>query len=194
MFDVIVASILLALLWPVLLLVAVAVRLSSPGPAFFRQTRVGQQGRQFHLLKFRSMRVSAERCGPGVTRQGDPRILPFGRVLRQWKLDELPQLFNVLCGDMSLVGPRPDLPEFCVTLDKTQHHILELRPGVTGTATLAYRNEEALLREVGADRIENYYAGKIYPEKVRLDLEYATKASFAGDLKILIKTMAAVFS
>jgi len=194
MLDVVIASILLALLWPILLLVAVAVRLSSPGLVFFRQTRVGKQGRYFQLLKFRSMRVSAERYGPGVTGQGDTRILPLGRVLRRWKLDELPQLFNVLRGDMSLVGPRPDLPEFCITLDKTQRHILELRPGVTGAATLVYRNEEAILGEVDADRIENYYVSKIYPDKVRLDLEYAKRASLAGDLMILMKTIAAVFS
>jgi lipopolysaccharide/colanic/teichoic acid biosynthesis glycosyltransferase len=168
--------------------------MSSPGPALFRQVRVGKQGRYFQLLKFRSMKLAAEQMGPRITCQNDPRIFPVGRVLRRWKLDELPQFFNVLRGDMSLVGPRPDLPEFCATLDKDQRHVLELRPGITGAATLIYRDEERILADHGSQNITDFYVHELYPRKMRFDLEYARKASFVGDLRILTQTAAAVFS
>jgi lipopolysaccharide/colanic/teichoic acid biosynthesis glycosyltransferase len=182
----------LAALWPVLLLVAAIVKLSSPGPALFRQLRIGKRGRSFQLLKFRSMQVAAERLGPRITCQNDSRIFPAGRILRKWKLDELPQLMNVLRGEMSLVGPRPELPEFCDTLDTDQRLILELRPGVTGVATLVYRDEEGILAG-HQDQLTDYYANQLYPEKVRLDVEYAKKAGFLSDLKILMQTVAAIF-
>ncbi len=190
----VVALLVLAALWPVLLLVTAAIRISSPGPALFRQMRVGQQGRLFQLLKFRSMRVTAERSGPRITCQHDPRIFPVGRILRRWKLDELPQLLNVLRGDMSLVGPRPDLPEFCATLDKDQRHILELRPGVTGAATLVYRDEERILADQNSQHLTDFYINQLYPVKIQLDLEYARKAGFVSDLRILAQTAAAILS
>ncbi len=193
MFDIVVSFFLLAAASPVFLLVAAAIRMSSPGPALFRQMRVGKQGRCFQLLKFRSMQV-ADHSGPRITCQNDRRISPVGRILRKWKLDELPQLFNVLRGDMSMVGPRPDLPEFCATLRSGQRHVLELRPGVTGAATLVYRNEERLLAGQDSNQLTYFYVNKVYPEKIRLDLEYARKASFAGDLRILARTAAAIFS
>jgi lipopolysaccharide/colanic/teichoic acid biosynthesis glycosyltransferase len=185
---------LLAVTWPIFLLVAAAIKLASPGPVLFRQVRVGLDGKQFQLVKFRSMHVDADRFGPGITGQNDPRIYPLGRLLRKWKLDELPQLFNVLQGNMTLVGPRPDLAEFCAGLGQQQRVILRLRPGVTGAATLVYRDEERMLSSHNQKGITQYYINTIYPDKVRLDLEYARKASFAGDLRILTQTVTAIFS
>ena len=189
-----IASSVLLATWPIMLVVAAAIKLSSRGPVFFRQNRVGKNGRPFELMKFRSMRVAAERLGPGITSQDDPRVFPLGRLLRKWKLDELPQLFNVLDGDMSLVGPRPDLPEFCATLAGTQRQVFQLRPGITGTATLVYRHEEQILAFRDCADISDYYVHHIYPDKVRLDLDYARRASFAGDLRILARTLAAILS
>lgn len=194
MFDIALASLLLVATSPLCILVAIVVKLSSPGTALFRQRRVGLHGREFELMKFRTMRAAAERLGPGVTCRDDPRIFPTGRLLRRWKLDELPQLVNVLRGDMSLVGPRPDLPVFCATLAKEQCAILQLRPGVTGAATLVYRDEERILAERGGTRVTEYYVNELYPEKVRLDLEYARIASLAGDIRILCRTVTAILS
>jgi lipopolysaccharide/colanic/teichoic acid biosynthesis glycosyltransferase len=191
--DMVVAFLALIALWPVFLLIAATVRVSSPGPALFRQERVGRRGRSFQLLKFRSMQVAAERFGPRITCQNDSRILPVGRILRKWKLDELPQLINVLRGEMSLVGPRPELPEFCATLGGEQRLILELRPGVTSVATLRYRDEERILAGQEGCRLTDYYVNQLYPEKVRLDVEYAKKADFASDFRILLQTVAAIF-
>lgn len=193
-FDVALGSLLLVATSPLLVLVAIAVKLSSPGAALFRQRRVGLNGKKFELLKFRTMQAGAERLGPGVTCRNDPRIFPAGRLLRRWKLDELPQLVNVLRGDMSLVGPRPDLPEFCATLGEKQCVILQLRPGVTGVATLVYRDEERILADRGNATLAEYYVNELYPEKVRLDLEYARVASMAGDIRILAQTVTAIFS
>lgn len=191
-FDVLVAFLALIALWPVLLLVSAIVRMSSPGPALFRQIRVGRRGRSFQLLKFRSMQVAADNLGPRITCQNDSRVFPAGRILRKWKLDELPQLINVLRGEMSLVGPRPELPEFCAALDEDQRVILDLRPGVTSVATLTYRDEERILAD-HEGQLTDYYVNQLYPEKVRLDVEYAKKAGFVSDLRILMKTVAAIF-
>src|SRR5262249_48609121 len=131
-FDFVIALLVLLIAWPLMLVVGLAIKISSPGHVFFRQKRVGKDARLFELVKFRSMRVAPERSGPGITREGDSRIFPVGRLLRNWKLDELPQLINVLRGEMSLVGPRPDLPEFCATLAGDERQVLALRPGITG--------------------------------------------------------------
>lgn len=192
--DLAVSLFVLALAWPVMLIAAAAIKMGSSGPVLFRQKRVGKNGKHFDLLKFRSMRVDAERQGPGITCGNDPRILPVGKILRKWKVDELPQLFNVVRGEMSLVGPRPDLPEFCATLLEDQRSILELRPGVTGAATLKYHDEEAMLANQSGNGITDYYVNTLYPEKVKLDLEYAREASFARDCRILMKTFTAIFS
>jgi lipopolysaccharide/colanic/teichoic acid biosynthesis glycosyltransferase len=191
--DMVVASLALIALWPILLLIAVTVRFSSPGPALFRQERVGRRGRLFQLLKFRSMKEAAERFGPRITCQNDSRIFPVGRILRKWKLDELPQLINVLRGEMSLVGPRPELPEFCATLGRDQRVILELRPGVTSVATLRYRDEERILATQQSRQLTDYYVNQLYPEKVWLDIEYAKTADFVSDFRILLQTAAAIF-
>ncbi|HLW51623.1 MAG TPA: sugar transferase [Candidatus Angelobacter sp.] len=193
-FDLVAVSAILFAVWPVMLLVAAAIKASSRGPVLFRQKRVGRNGKLFELMKFRSMHLDAEKRGPGITRENDPRIFPLGRRLRKWKLDELPQLFNVIRGDMTLVGPRPDLPEFCATLSASQRSILQLKPGVTGAATLAYRQEEQILSAHTGENIADYYITHIYPDKARIDLEYAAKAGFMGDIRILSETLRAILS
>jgi lipopolysaccharide/colanic/teichoic acid biosynthesis glycosyltransferase len=192
MFDLLFAAVILILVSPAMLVVAFLVRISSRGPALYRQRRVGKDGREFQLIKFRTMGHSSEQEGPSVTRAGDPRITPAGRVLRKWKLDELPQLLNVICGEMSFVGPRPDVAEYIASLNREQKKILRVRPGLTGAATLHYRNEEQLLSTVPVGELKRFYCSEVLPEKVRLDLEYARRAGFLSDLRILLRTAGAI--
>ncbi len=184
LFDVVAAALGLLLLAPLFLVAAAAVRLSSPGPVFHRARRVGWRGREFAMLKFRSMVVSSH--GPAITTKGDPRVTGVGRLLRRAKLDELPQLVNVLRGEMSLVGPRPEDPRYVVLYDDAQRRILEIRPGITSAASVAYRDEETLL--VGEDW-ERVYVETILPEKLRLDLEYERSRTFVSDLRLILRTL-----
>ena len=188
LFDLLFAAVILILVSPAMLIVALLVKISSRGPALYRQWRVGKNGRQFQLIKFRTMGHASQQAGPSVTRAGDPRITAAGRVLRKWKLDELPQLLNVIRGEMSFVGPRPDVPEYLASLNPAQRQILCLRPGLTGLATLRYSYEEQLLSEIPSEQLEYFYCNKILPEKVRIDLEYAQTAGFLSDLTILFLT------
>ncbi len=190
--DMVVSGAGILIVSPIMAIVAVAVAVTSAGPVLFRQTRVGKDERTFQLLKFRTMTHSLNRTGPGITRKGDSRITPVGRFLRHCKLDELPQLINVLHGDMSLVGPRPDLPEFCQTLAKEYRELLTLKPGVTGWATLQFRNEEQLLAGVPATEFVAYYENTILPQKAQLDLAYAQRAALLSDLHILWQTVIAL--
>jgi lipopolysaccharide/colanic/teichoic acid biosynthesis glycosyltransferase len=151
---------------------------------------MGRDGRLFSIVKLRTMRIGGQ--GPQLTRQGDSRVTGIGRILRKWKLDELPQFFNVLLGHMSLVGPRPDLPQYISMLGAEQVPLLSLRPGITGAASLQFRNEEELLAQVPEDQLEQCYATKILPQKVEIDFAYARAASFSGDIRILLSTLAAV--
>lgn len=172
----------LVILFPVMLLAAVLVRCGSCGPIFFRQRRMGRNGHEFTLYKFRSMRVEGEQPGSCITVVGDTRITPVGAFLRRYKLDEIPQFWNVLRGDMGLVGPRPKLP----------HHEalhMEGRPGITGVATLAFRREEELLSKIPEDDLDNYYETWIKPAKARMDLEYIRTATLSSDIKILWRTV-----
>lgn len=194
LFDVVFAGVCLLLTWPLMLLAALLIKCTSPGPVFFRQVRSGQDGKTFELLKFRSMTHGRSNAGPGVTRQGDPRIFPAGRWLRKWKVDELPQFINVIRGEMSMVGPRPDLPEYMDLLSQDQREVLLLRPGITGAATVKFRNEEELLAQVPADELQQFYVYRLLPEKVRLELAYARQASLSGDLKLLLSTVATILS
>ena len=186
LFDITASLFGLLVLWPLLLVVAVAVRIGMPdGPVLFRQKRVGQYGKLFTLVKFRTMTVN--HGGSCVSVAGDSRITPLGAFLRRRKLDELPELWNVLRGDMSFVGPRPDVPGYADRLQGEERRILELRPGITGPATLKYRNEEDLLAtQTDAQR---YNDEIIYPEKVRINLEYLKNRSFAGDIRIILQTL-----
>jgi lipopolysaccharide/colanic/teichoic acid biosynthesis glycosyltransferase len=172
---------------PVFGLLAVAVKLSDGGPVFFRQQRVGQGGRLFAILKFRSMLVNAEKMGLSVTKEGDPRVTRIGRFMRKTKLDELPQLWNVLRGDMSFVGPRPEVPRYVAYYTTEQQRVLALKPGITDLATLEFRNEEGLLSTV-ADT-EKFYLEYCVPRKIELNLAYAKTANVWEDIKIIIRTL-----
>lgn len=176
---------------PLTLSIALAVKLDSRGPVFFRQERVGKDGKLFTLIKFRTM-VWGYETGSCLTRRGDSRITVVGRVLRKWKLDELPQFLNVLRGDMSLVGPRPDLEKYIATLEAERLQVLLLRPGITGAASLQFRNEEEVLGAVLESDLEHFYASQVLPKKVDIDLAYAQTATLLRDLSMLGRTLASV--
>jgi lipopolysaccharide/colanic/teichoic acid biosynthesis glycosyltransferase/glycosyltransferase involved in cell wall biosynthesis len=184
-FDAVAAAVLLVLALPLLAAVSVLVKLSSPGPVIFRQRRMGRNGMEFCLLKFRSM---SDTAGPLIASARDPRITRIGRYLRRSKLDELPQLINVLKGDMSFVGPRPYLPEYFAAVDRRCWAILRLKPGVTGVATLKFRKEEDLLAKIPRQQLNEYYYRQLLPEKIRLELEYARAASMWSDWSIVSQT------
>lgn len=178
----------LVLLSPALLACAVAVRLSSPGPVLFRHTRVGRHGRPFELLKFRTMAAGA--VGAQVTSAGDPRITPAGRVLRKYKLDELPQLVNVLRGDMSLVGPRPEVRRYVDCYPERYARILELRPGITDFAAIEYRDEEQVLARSAEP--ERAYVQEVLPAKMELYEKYLAEQSIGTDLRLILRTLRAI--
>jgi lipopolysaccharide/colanic/teichoic acid biosynthesis glycosyltransferase len=187
LFDFTISLLGLVVISPVLIIAALLVKITSGNPVFYKQARVGLNGRIFQLLKFRTMVVDADKVGTSVTTKYDSRITPIGRFLRRFKLDELSQLINVLKGDMSFVGPRPDVPGFADKLQGEDRIILTVRPGITGPATLKYRNEETLLSSQ-ADP-DKYNAEVIYPDKVRLNREYVKNQSFLGDMKYLLMTV-----
>ncbi len=184
------SAVALLLLSPLFLAVALAVRLSSPGPVIFRQWRAGRCGREFQLLKFRTMTVQAGDGAPGVTCAGDGRVTNIGRWLRKFKLDELPQLLNVLRGEMSLVGPRPDLDDFWRQTSYSARQVLNLIPGLTGAASIVFRNEEDLLAEIAPEQLTTFYVQKLLPEKARIDLDYASRANFLTDCALMLRTVA----
>ena len=190
-FDLLAAIVALVVTSPVIAGAALLVKLDSPGPAFYRAARIGRDGKPFEMYKLRTMRVNSDRNGPAVTAAGDPRITSVGRILRRTKIDEIPQLWNVLRGDMSLVGPRPEAPDFIRHYTADQRRVLSVRPGITGPTALAYIDEEAMLAEGDA---EATYVSSIMPAKLALDLEYVRTASFAGDLNILARTAWLVLS
>jgi lipopolysaccharide/colanic/teichoic acid biosynthesis glycosyltransferase len=187
LFDLCFAGWGLVILGPVLLVLAILVKLADRGPVLFRQQRVGQGERLFWILKFRSMVVDAERLGLSVTKDGDARITRIGRFLRKTKLDELPQLWNVLCGEMSFVGPRPEVPRYVTKYSEAQKRVLALKPGITDLATLEFRNEEELLRM--APDTEQFYLAYCVPRKIELNLTYAESASRWQDTKIILRTL-----
>lgn len=185
LFDIVAAGLGLLLLWPVLLAAAVWVKLDSPGPALFRQTRVGRLGVPFTIHKFRTMRVAP---GAAITVGEDPRITRSGRVLRQTKLDELPQLWDVLRGAMSLVGPRPELPKYVELYPaELRERVLSVRPGITDPASLAFSHEAELL--AAAADPEREYREFILPAKLRLSADYASRASLLTDLGLILATL-----
>ena len=186
LFDILVSGIGLICLSPLLLIVALWIKLDSPGPVFYRQVRVGRYNKDFRIFKFRSMRIGSDK-GSLVTIGGrDPRITRSGYFIRKFKIDELPQLINVLIGDMSLVGPRPEVRHYVNYWTPEQMHVLDVRPGITDPASIKYRNENELLEK--AEDPEKYYIEVIMQEKIKLYLEYAEKSSFWYDLKIIFHT------
>lgn len=190
--DRVAAAVGLVALAPVMVLIAVAVRASSPGPALYRARRLGRGGVEITVYKFRSMRVDSG-DGPRVTAAGDPRVTRVGRILRRTKLDELPQLINVVRGEMSLVGPRPEDPSYVDLSDPAYRELYRYPPGITGPASLAYRNEEDVLAELmvsGLDTDEAYRA--LARRKLEIDLEYLRRRTLRSDAAIVVKTLAAV--
>ena len=176
----------LIVLSPILLITALLIRIKMPGgPVIFRQQRVGRHGQLFTIYKFRSMTTGHQ--GSSVSVAGEARITPLGAILRRYKIDELPELWNVLKGDMSLVGPRPDVPGYADKLTGDDREILSLRPGITGPASLKYRNEEELLAQV--DNPQEYNDTVIYPDKIRLNRYYLHHYSFWKDIQMIICTV-----
>lgn len=189
-FDIGVASVALVLLAPVLMLVAAAVLADSGRPVLFRQIRIGRGGRRFRILKFRTMVRDAESRSANVSPRGDPRVTRIGRVMRHWYLDELPQLINVVRGDMSLVGPRPETPEFVELLGPDELRLLDVRPGLVGPSTLQFMDEDELL--AGVDDPEEYYRTTLVHERSRADLTYLELQSFGYDVRLLFRQAAAI--
>jgi len=177
----------LVVLVPALVSIGALVRLTSPGPVFFRQERVGRGGRHFQIYKFRTMRLTDAGSGPQVTAQGDPRITPTGRVLRRYKLDELPQLWNVLRGDMSLVGPRPEVPKYVALFPEEWEAVLSVRPGITDFAAIEFVDEESTLAK-SADP-ERAYVDEVLPKKLALYRKYIEQQSLGTDLALIFSTL-----
>lgn len=192
LFDLLTASVGLGVLFVPLAGIALGVKLSSSGPVFYRGVRVGLHGRVFRIFKFRTMVANADAIGGPSTADDDPRITRIGRRLRKYKLDELPQLLNVLAGDMSLVGPRPEVPAEVATYNEEQRQLLTVRPGITDYASLKFRNEGEILK--GASDAHRAYRELIQPEKIRLGLEYVRHPSFGTDLRILFLTLKAILT
>jgi lipopolysaccharide/colanic/teichoic acid biosynthesis glycosyltransferase len=184
-FDLAIAVPALVVSSPVIGALALAVKLDSPGPVFYRGVRVGRGGREFQIVKLRSMVAGADRKGPAVTAAGDARVTRVGAFLRRTKLDELPQLWNVVVGDMSLVGPRPEHPSYVSLYTPEQRRVLAVRPGITSPASLAFRDEESILAAGGGERA---YAASILPRKLELDLQYVDRQSVLYDLSVLLRT------
>jgi lipopolysaccharide/colanic/teichoic acid biosynthesis glycosyltransferase len=189
-FDVTASALALILLSPLLVMIALWIKLGSPGPVFYRGLRVGRYGRDFRIFKFRTMVADAEKLGGSSTADDDPRITRAGRFLRKHKLDELPQLINVLRGEMSLVGPRPEVRRYVDIYSDEERIILSVRPGITDWASLWNSDEGAVL--AGSSDPEQEYLEKIRPEKIRLQLEYVRRRSFCTDVAILWTTILAV--
>jgi lipopolysaccharide/colanic/teichoic acid biosynthesis glycosyltransferase len=192
-FDLLVASAGLLLLAPLLLVIAAWIKLDSPGPVFFRQQRVGRHGVPFAIHKFRTMRADAPLVGPQLTVGADPRITRAGAFLRRHKLDELPQLLDVLAGTMSLVGPRPEVPRYVALYPAAlRDKVLSVRPGITDPASIAYRDEAALL-ERAADP-ERVYVEQVLPAKLRHAADYVERMSLRGDLRLIGATVCSLWS
>lgn len=191
LFDVTFSSIGLVVFSPLLLLIALLIKLDSPGPVFYRGVRVGRFGKPFRIFKFRTMVADAEKLGGPSTADDDPRITRAGKLIRKYKLDELPQLINVLKGEMSIVGPRPEVQMYVDMFTEEEKAILSVRPGMTDWASLWDIDEGAIL--AGSLDPEKTYMEKIRPEKIRLQLEYVRNHSFWVDLKIILKTLKSVF-
>lgn len=189
--DVVFSAAGLLLLLPLCALVALCIKANSRGPVFYRQIRVGENGRPFRIAKFRSMDAVASNMPAGITISGDTRVTGVGRILRRYKIDELPQLWNVLRGDMSLVGPRPELPIYVETYSPGQRLVLSVRPGITDPASLAYRNEEDVLSR--CENPEQLYLKRVLPDKLARNLTYVQGISFRADLRIICTTVACSF-
>ena len=190
--DIAISTAALCVLWPVFLLIALAIVIDDPGPVFYRQVRVGRGGRPFRIFKFRTMVVDADKKGLSITVGRDSRITRVGAFLRKTKLDELAQLLNVLCGQMSFVGPRPEVPRYVELYTPYQRQVLLVRPGITDYASIAYRNENDLL--AGAKDPERMYIETVMPDKIELNMKYLREISPLADVRLILKTIIAVIA
>lgn len=188
--DIVISGGALLVLWPVLVLIALAIKIDDPGPVFYRQVRVGRNGREFRIYKFRTMVVDADKKGLAITVGRDNRITRMGRILRKTKLDELAQLINVFTGEMSFVGPRPEVPKYVNMYTPYQRQVLLVRPGITDYASIAYRNENDLL--AGAEDPEKMYIDVIMPDKIELNMKYLHEISPLADIRLILSTIVAV--
>jgi len=182
----------LIILSPLFLIIFVLVKTESKGPAIYKQTRVGKNGKDFSVLKFRSMKQDSESKGLLTVGGKDPRITKTGYFIRKYKLDELPQLINVLKGDMSFVGPRPEVRKYVSLYDESQKKVLYVNPGITDVASIKYRNENELLE--GSDDPETFYIKEIMPVKLKMNLEYINDRSFFKDIKVILNTLKTIFT
>ncbi len=190
-FDIFISAVTLVVLSPIFLIIALAILITMGWPIFFRQTRIGKDSKAFKIIKFRTMIKRADKQGLPITTGQDPRVTPSGRILRKTKLDELPQFLNVFWGQMSLVGPRPEVPRYVRMYSRKQMRVLSVKPGLTDPAAIAYRDEETIL--AGYDDPEKAYIEHIMPDKLKLNLSYIEKASFTGDLALLFRTFTKLF-
>jgi lipopolysaccharide/colanic/teichoic acid biosynthesis glycosyltransferase len=190
-FDVVVSAVILLILSPLLLVLALAVKLDSPGPVFYKQTRVGRYNKEFKIYKFRTMVQDADKIGPPLTMGKDPRITRVGSIIRKLRLDEFSQLLNVLNGTMSLVGPRPEVRRYVDAYTPEDMATLLIRPGITAPSSIAFKDEDRLLKRGGDP--EKIYKEKILPPKMKLNLNYMKDISVGNDIKIMFQTVAAVF-
>ncbi len=190
--DLFVALIGLFLLSPFLFVVGALITIDSPGPVLYKGDRIGQSGIPFKMLKFRTMVVDADQMGSALTHAGDLRVTRVGRILRRWKIDEIPQLINVVRGEMSLVGPRPESPGYVRYYTPEQRRVLQVKPGITGITQIKFRHEETLLSQY-VDR-EQAYITTIMPQKLALDLRYIETHDFLSDLALIVQTLQALFT
>ena len=191
-FDIVASGIGLILLSPLFVILAIWIKCDSIGPVFYKQVRVGRNNMDFQLFKFRSMRVGSDKKGLITVGGHDPRITRSGYYIRKYKLDEFPQLINVFKGDMSLVGPRPEVRKYVDMYTEEQMHVLDVRPGITDLASIRYRNENELLERVNDP--DKYYVEVIMPDKLRINLEYVARHSFTFDIRLIFQTFRAIVS
>ena len=190
-FDLVFSIAGLILLSPVFLIISLLIKLDSKGPVFYKQLRVGKNNSDFRLLKFRTMRTDSDKSGLLTVGGRDPRITGAGYYLRKFKIDELPQLLNVAAGEMSFVGPRPEVRRYVDLYDDEQRKVLNVLPGITDVASIKYRNENELLEK--SEDPESYYIDNIMPDKLKLNLDYIEQRSFTNDLKVIFKTIITIF-
>lgn len=186
-FDFLVSLLGIVILSPIFIIVSIAIKIDSRGSILFLQKRVGKDGKEFNIYKFRTMVTDAEKLGKQITIGNDSRITKVGAFLRKFKIDELPQLFNVLLGDMSLVGPRPEVPKYVALYNNEQKKVLSIRPGITDMASLRYKDENDILGKV--DNPEEYYINVIMKDKLSLNLEYIEKSNVFFDIYLIVKTI-----
>ena len=191
-FDIVASGIGLILLSPLFVILAIWIKCDSIGPVFYKQVRVGRNNMDFQLFKFRSMRVGSDKKGLITVGGHDPRITRSGYYIRKYKLDEFPQLINVFLGEMSLVGPRPEVRKYVDMYTEEQMHVLDVRPGITDLASIRYRNENELLERVNDP--DKYYVEVIMPDKLRINLEYVARHSFTFDIRLIFQTFRAIVS